>query len=181
MLFTEYKAVQVMEQERTLTNLIKNRKRIEITPCNYLGKFKLLIGAIVLLTLFFDAYILIKFRITFSSLGIVAVLTLASIMISYYLKICAKTTTLKGDTIIFNSIGNKSSVTSIRSIRKIKSKSVLGIQWTKLNYNLDGVSKSAVILNRIANSSINPELTLKKALEISKKKANHKPGPVTAN
>lgn len=170
-----------MEQEKTLTNLIKNRKRIEITPCNYLGKFKFLIASIIAFTVIFDAYILIKFRITFTSLGIVAVLTLASIMISHYLKICAKTTTLKGDTIIFNSIDNKSSVTSIRSIRRIKSKSALGIQWTKLNYNLDGVSKSAVILNRIANGSINPELTLKKALELSKKKANHKPGPVTAN
>lgn len=170
-----------MEKEKTLAHLIKNRKRIEITPCNYLGKFKLLIASIIGIVLIFDAYILINFRITFASLGIVGAVSLAGVFISYYLKVCAKTTTLKGDTIIFNSIDNKSSVTSIRSIRKIKSKSALGIQWTKLNYNLDGTTKSAIILNRIAHSTINPEQTIRKALEISKKKANHKPGPVTAN
>jgi hypothetical protein len=170
-----------MEKEKTLSHLIKNRNRIEITPCNYLGKFKLLIASIIGAVLMFDIYILLSFRITFTSLAIVGVVSLAAVLISYYLKVCAKTTTLKGDTIIFNSIDNKSSVTSIRSIRKIKSKSALGIQWTKLNYNIDGTSKSAIILNRMTQGTLNPELTIRKALEISKKKANHKPGPVTAS
>ena len=107
--------------------------------------------------------------------------TVPAIMVTILLKKSAKATSLKGDTIIFNSLDNKSSVTSIRSIRKIRSKTALGIQWTRLSYMLDGVPRSAVILNRIANSRMNPELTLRKALEINKKKANHKPGPVATN
>ena len=170
-----------MEQENTLTNLIKNRKRIDITPYNYLGKFKLLITAIPVITVLFDAYLLYSFRISYSSLGLMFAVSIMAIIVSILLKKSAKSTTLKGDTIIFNSLDNKSSVTSIRSIRKIKSKSALGIQWTKLNYNLDGVPRSTVILNRIADSRMNPELALRKALEINKKKANHKPGPVTVN
>jgi len=90
-----------MEKEKTLSHLIKNRNRIEITPCNYLGKFKLLIASIIGAVLMFDIYILLSFRITFTSLAIVGVVSLAAVLISYYLKVCAKTTTLKGDTIIF--------------------------------------------------------------------------------
>lgn len=170
-----------MEQENTLTSLIKNRKRIDITPCNYLGNFKLLIAGILLIAIIFDAYLLLSFRISFSTLGLMVAVTSTALIVSFLLKKSAKATALKGDTIIFNSLDNKSSVTSIRSIRKIRSKTALGIQWTKLNYMLDGVPRSTVILNRIANSGMNPEQTLKKALEINKKKANHKPGPVAMN
>lgn len=170
-----------MEQEKTLTSQIKNRKRIDITPSNYLSKFKLLIVCILLVSIIFDVYLILCFRISFLTIGLMLITTVPAIMVTILLKKSAKATSLKGDTIIFNSLDNKSSVTSIRSIRKIRSKTALGIQWTRLSYMLDGVPRSAVILNRIANSRMNPELTLRKALEINKKKANHKPGPVAAN
>lgn len=83
---------------------------------------------------------------------------------------------------ILKSLNKKSKVTSLRSVKSVHTKSVLGMDWTRLDYTLDGRAESAVFLGHSNNIPFSPEETIKEAVYWSKKrKANLKPGPVSAN
>ena len=96
-----------------------------------------------------------------------------------------------------NNIKNQSCVTSIRSIRRVKTSRFLGIYRTELVFHLDGSRQKAVFYNLASTLPVTPETSIKRAIKIShlnremakaqivhlerereKQKANHKPDPV---
>ena len=118
-------------------------------------------------------------RMTFLKLGMAFCIAASSIALFLYLRKKIQSTSVKGGTLILNTLDNKNKVTSLRSIKKIRTKSALGLQWTSLSYNLDGRDQNAIIVNKASAVPVLPETAIKKAIALNKKeKANHKPGPV---
>ena len=71
-------------------------------------------------------------------------------------------------------------MTSVRSVRDINTKSILGVQWTTIKYKLDGIKRSTFFINAKWAVSDTPEEVVRKAIDLStKKKANHKLGSVS--
>lgn len=90
--------------------------------------------------------------------------------------------TLKGDALILRSMSNKSSVTSIKSVRKVRTYNILGLKFTSLNYYIDGRHRKSILLGSRPGSSFTVEYFIIVAISWSKKKkANHKPGSVLAH
>ena len=170
-----------MNQKRIILGLLLSRKRVDITKKNY---FTLIRGISFVLFLFIvltNITFLYYNRLTYFSLAISG----GSILIFGFVfrKLLKNTssTSIKGDTLILNNSHNRSCVTSLRSIKRVKTASLFNIHVTHLYYNLDGRDRKTLIFTRKRAFTYTPEKLLKKAIELSKKqKANHKPGPVTA-
>jgi len=170
-----------MVQERVVIERLLNRKRVDITPLNYLKRCKRQMFVHVLVFLSAIAAILLQFGVTFISLGVSAGLLFSLAMIFLYFLKRTKSVAVKGDTLILNSFNKRSCVTSLRSIKNVNTHSFLGIQWTRMCYKLDGVTRSAFFINRSWAVVSTPEQLIKKAIQLSKKKkkANHKPDSVS--
>ena len=170
-----------MNRRKDLINSIIQRKRVDITSTNYrkITKAMLLLAT----TAFIAAaiYILISTRLTYGLLFFAGAVTGASLTILYYLYRHIQAASLKGDTLILSSLNQKNKVTSVRSIKKVKTSSFLGIQFTDMVYNLDGSNNRAIIITLASRAAVKPEKFIKKAMQISlKERANHKPGSVSA-
>lgn len=76
-----------------------------------------------------------------------------------------------GNLIISDIKKEKNLVTSIRSVRKLKTTRVGRVHFTSFNYHLDGRNRRAVILKRVPLSDLAPEVVLRKLKE-EKEKAN---------
>ena len=170
-----------MQEKRYLLNRLINRKRVGISPKNYLKKLRNI-------TFIFLGITALSFTLNFylnglTYTGLIGCVCCLGIIgsVGFYFQRYAKSTAVKGDTLILNSIKKKEScVTSLRSVKEVKTISFLGLHWTNLQYKLDGVSKKVIIFNRASSVIVRPEIAIKKAIRLSKKqKANHKPDPVT--
>lgn len=165
---------------RVVVDRLYNRKRVSVTPRNYLKRCKLFM---LLHFVFMSAVIGLLFWILgITVLSIAITLAIAFISISSFAYFAKKTKSVavKGDTLILNSFDKRSCVTSLRSIKNVHTSSLLGIQLTRLNYKLDGLTRSTVVINRSWAVPSTPEQLIKKAIQLSKKKkANHKPGSVS--
>lgn len=170
-----------MNQKRIILRLLVSRKRVDITTKNY---FSFIRGMSILLFLFIvlvNCTFLYFNEVNFLSVGISTGNLLLFGMIFRNILKNTSSTSIKGDTLILNSSNNKPCVTSLRSIKRIKSFTFFTIQITQLYYNLDGRDRKTFIFTRKNAYSYSPENLLRKAIKLSKKqKANHKPGPVTA-
>lgn len=170
-----------MNQKRIILGLLLSRKRVDITMKNYFTLIRSISYVLFLIILLVNITFLYYSRVTYFSLAIsVGSVLMFGVIFRRLLK-NTSSTSIKGDTLILNNYHNRSCVTSLRSIKQIKTASVLNIHVTHLYYNLDGRDRKTVIFTRKRSFSYTPEKLLKKAIELSKKqKANHKPGPVTA-
>lgn len=169
-----------MNQKRIILDLLISRKRINITGKNYFGLIRNLLLFSFLLIVLLNCVYLYYYDINWLSLAI----TLGNIVFFglIFINLIRKTsaTSIKGDTLILNNSNNKACVTSLRSIKRIQTISLLRLEITRLQYNLDGKDRKTYIFTRKNAYSFSPENLLRKAIELSKKqKANHKPGPVT--
>lgn len=80
---------------------------------------------------------------------------------------------IKGGTLILTDLNKRSYVTSIRSIRDARSLHIGSMQLTRINYELDGMVRKAIIVNTDRFIPFNTDKFLYKAKEIYKKqKAN---------
>lgn len=88
---------------------------------------------------------------------------------------------LKGDALILNTIDNKNCVTTLRSIRKIKTNKIGNRTITALHYNLDGTLKKAVLVSSYENTfESTPSEVIKSAQRYFKNKRQiYKPGSVS--
>lgn len=170
-----------MNQKRIILSLLLSRKRVDITSKNYFSLIRGVSFALFLLILLTNITYLYISGVDFFSLSVsIGILFLFGLLFINILK-NTSSTSIKGDTLILNNSNNKPCVTSLRSIKRVKTASILNINVTHLSYNLDGKDRKTVIFTRKTAFSYTPEKLLKKAIELSKKqKANHKPGPVTA-
>jgi len=169
-----------VHKKRKLLYSLISRKRVDITPPNYLIKTKLYLFVFMVTNLVTISALIISFGITYMTLGITTFTASFSALIIGYVIKHAQTISIKGGTLITHSMAKRSSVMSLRSIRNVKSKGFFGIEFTTIKYNLDGQNKSTIIINRNNSVPATPERSIKKAIQIYKKekKANHKPGSV---
>lgn len=169
-----------MTTEEIVLDCVNNRKRLEITPNNYLKRSKVSIAVLLVITIFAGAVFIYFKGLTITTLLIAATLVGGMALLLFYFIKRTKAAAIKGDTIILNSIGDKSCVTSVRSVREIGTTSLMFVQWTRIKYNLDGATRSTFFINAPWSVKHSPELVVNKAIEFStKKKANHKLGSVS--
>ena len=168
-----------MLQGISLLNRLESRENIYITPIKYLEKCNLVFLIMFFLAIISDLFIVFFFGKSFLTIGLVALVSFLTMGIILYLRSHIKSTYVTGDTLIFKSFDNSSKVTSLRSVQKVKTKSMLGLALTRLEYNLDGTSNSVLFINPGSSKFSSPDRVLTEAIDWSKKrKANHKPGPV---
>jgi len=168
-----------MSHESTLLHRLETREKVFITSSHYLKKWNAIFYVIALMVLGIDFFIAFTLGKSFMAIGLIAVVSILPVLFVFYLRKHIKSTYMTGDTLIFKSFDKTSKVTSLRSVRRVKTKSVLGIHWTRLDYNLDGMSNSVLIIDPIFSKSTRTEHVLSEAIDWSKKrKANHKPGSV---
>ncbi len=167
------------KSKRALLQELIARKRVQVTPDNYVRHANSILLLIPTIGIICSASLLFFTRLTFLSLGISIALIFISVFLYLYFRKRIQSTAVKGGTLILNTLDHKNKVTSLRSIKRINTKSAFGVQWTQLSYNLDGKDRSAIIVNKASAVPVLPETTIKKAIALNKKeKANHKPGPV---
>lgn len=165
----------ILNQKRILLNRLLARKRVQITSPDYLKNVHSILLIIPILGLVLTSVILFSNRLSFINLAFGIIITAASIASYLYLRKHIQSTSVKGGTLILNSFDHKSKVTSLRSIKRIQTKSALGMQWTSLSYNLDGRDRNAIIVNKASSVAVLPETAIKKAIELNKKeKESHR-------
>ncbi len=168
-----------MPSQLNLLRQLENREKVRITPTHYLKKWNLIFMLAALFILVLDFLILIALGKSFLTIGLIMLVSILPVFFVFYLRKHIKSTYMTGDALIFKSFDQTSKVTSLRSVRKVKTTSILGLQWTRLDYNLDGKHNSVLIVNVDFSDSTSTEHILTEAIDWSKKrKANHKPGPV---
>ena len=186
-----------MNDKRILIDCLLRRKRIDFSPNKYFKRLKTYLFFLISIAVLSGVYVIFSIGLSYTALLICFGIALTSLTIFYSLK-KTKTTSVKGDTLIMNNINNQSCVTSIRSIRKVKTTRFLGIFRTELIFYLDGVKRKALFYNLASSLPVTPETSIKRAIKISqlkrrlakaqilelekikeKQKANHKPDPVT--
>ena len=121
-----------MHERRKLIFKLLNRQRVAILPKNYSKNFNLALQLLLLLILSLTVIYLFSSRLTFSKLIISSIVVLLSLGFYSFCIKKIKETIIKGDTLILNSLGKKSKVTSLRSIKNVKTRSFAGLQYTNL-------------------------------------------------
>lgn len=171
-----------MQKRRQILLKLLNKQRVFIAPENYFFRLKVFIGLLATICIFIVGAILYNDIRSFVSIGVSSLIILSSVAIIYYSLKKLKSAVIQGDTLIVQSIDGNSKVTSLRSIRKVKTRSAFGVSMTKINYSLDGQTNNVVFINMAHTMPLKPDVILNNAIEKSKKrKVNHKPGPVTVN
>ena len=170
-----------MNRKRNLINQLLRRERVDITSSNNRKITKSILIALVVSFLGFTLWNIFNTRLTYSLLFFSAGTTTLFLAAALYLYRHIQAACVKGDAIILKSLDKKYNITPLRSIRKIKTNSFLGVQLTDMVYHLDGTNRRAIIITLARRAATKPERAIKKAIEISlKEKANHKPGSVSA-
>lgn len=88
-------------------------------------------------------------------------------------------TSIKGDMIIFQDLWKNSKVTTIESVQRVKTRSLLLSQMSLVSFVLDGKSRKCLILSNCdKNDPYLEEIIQTYHVQRKNKKANHKPGSV---
>lgn len=173
---------RTMTKETQLIAEFSNRSRVRISPENYTKRVRLFLYAGIALIFLFDLYLLLSSRLTFLNLGVIASSIILGAGVYFFCSLKIKSTVVKGDTLIVKSLSQKNKVASLRSIKNVRTKSLMGIQWTNLKFSLDGRNESILFFGKSSQLPISPEVAIREAVKMSKKrKANLKPGPVSAH
>jgi len=98
-----------------------------------------------------------------------AIIITCVIVVTYIIK-NEKSAVVKGSILIINSLNSHSIIISLRSIRKVKTKSVLGMYMTKINYSLDGNKNIIRFIGRSHTLPVKPDVLLNNAIKRVKKK-----------
>lgn len=169
-----------MSKKEKENHFIQTEGRINLTPSKYLSQVKLFLTLLCVGAIAISAAQIAFQGVTYLSLILTAVYAIICYLVVIYVYRHSQTASIKGDTLILNSMNKRSSVMSIRSVKKVKSQTFLGLKWTLLRYNLDGRIKTIYFVTR--KIVADPEKAVKTALASTKKKkkANHKPGSVFA-
>lgn len=171
-----------MAQERSTFAKLQERKRVDITPKNYLTRCQRVLILEFLITAIAAGSILVYFGITYTTIGVAALMILICSAVCLYIRRKTKAVAVKGDNLILNSFDNRSLVTSLRSIKSIRTTHFLLFHFTSLQFKLDGIDRTTIVINRPWAVEARPDILVKKAIALSKdnreKKANHKLGSV---
>lgn len=119
------------------TAQINANKRVDLYDKNYLIGIKwvfplLLLGTLISFTLLFSMGLM-----TQSELILYSVIALIGLFLVQLILRHVRIATLKGDTLILKCIHSKSTVMSLRSVRKARSYRFIGLNLTLVRYSLD--------------------------------------------
>lgn len=168
-----------MNQKRIILSQLLSRKRVDVTSKNYISQIRTITFIFFALIVSFISFYLYSTDLTLSTIAIAGASMAILGGILYLLRKQISGTAIKGDTLILSKDNKKFCVTSLRSIKDIKTFSFLVFQVTKLYYKLDGRTQSTLIFTVKNRYQFTPETLLRHAVMLSKKqKANHKPDPV---
>ena len=168
-----------MNQKRIILSQLLSRKRVDVTSKNYINQVRIITVMFFALILTLTSIYLYMTDLTLATIAIAAASLGVFGGILYLLRKRVSGTAIKGDTLILNKDNKKFCVTSLRSIKEIKTLSFLLFQVTRVNYKLDGRTQSTLIFTMKNRYQFTPETLLRHAMILSKKqKANHKPDPV---
>lgn len=129
-----------------LMSQLRANSRVDLYDKNYLIRLKwifpfFLLMAFISLSILFYFGLVNQTQLIISSLFVIAVLVFVQLIARR-----SRIAVLKGDTLILKGINVKSTVTLIRSVKKVSSFHFFGVQVTRLNYILDNQKKSSLIL-----------------------------------
>lgn len=133
------------DEMSVFTAKLANNVRVNLYDKDYLSRAKrtfpfLFLASLVLLTSFFFIDLISQMQlIVFSLIAFVGLLTM------YIIGKRSCIASLMGETLIFKGIDSKSTVTTLSSVRKVYTFQVFGIRITRLNYSLDGKTRSLLI------------------------------------
>ena len=150
-----------------ITSLIK-RDRTEITPKDYFKKFTRLIILQFCVGVALSALIILWLGVTFASLFIGVFLVIVPLVIALRFRTKTRRVLVKGDSLILKNYQKRSLVTSLRSIKTVRTYCLPGIHITRLVYNLDGRDKKVMIINSSWAVVNTPEKLIRKAMHLSK-------------
>lgn len=117
--------------------------------------------------------------VTFTSLGILAGLGFLSLVLIRFIWKNSRSVSLKGDNLILKSMGNQNTIAPVGSIRKVETKVLMGVEYTKIRFYLDGSFSGFFIFTKRGGET--PETLIRKQIRASrkrKKEANRKPDSV---
>lgn len=165
-----------------MTNLnqsIDERQPISISTIAKKEKNLLMALAIIVLVVHISFLIVFRGNIILSCLLALSGITMLIILNNFIKKYAALT--IKGEHLIFNSYSGKTSVTPIRSIKKLSTLRFMDKKFVKLQYFLDGKKYNVIIFSNVS-AIREPEQILTEALNhIKNKRQIYKPGSVSVN
>lgn len=157
-----------------------SKYRLRVTKKGYIQAARRNIFILFVSGTFLSISTLLFLGKNFESLIVASFIEFVFLITTVYLFKKIRSASIKDGFLLMKTASKVSKVTSLRSIKNLKTKTILGIQITKLRYNLDGGNHTGVIINTANSKHSSPEALIKKELFAyeEKKKANHKPGPV---
>src|SRR5690606_12274084 len=166
----------IMNQKRIILSQLLSRKRVDVTSKNYINQIRMISFLFFALIVAFISVYLYLTDLTLITIGVAVASLVVFGGILFLLRKQISGTAIKGDTLILNKDNKRFCVTSLRSIKEIKTFSFFVFQVTKLYYKLDGRTQSTLIFTVKNRYQFTPETLLRHAVILSKKqKANHKP------
>lgn len=135
----------VKDELAILTAHISANTRVDLYDKNYLYRIKwtfplLLLISLITLSVLFSTGLMNQTQLIISSLVVMVILIVVQVLARR-----SRVAALKGDTLILKGIDSKSTITSLKSIRRANSYQIFGIPVTHLNYTLDHQKKSLIV------------------------------------
>ena len=120
-------------------------KRVELYEKDYLRRIKwtfptLLLTSLISLSILYYTGVLNQMQLIISSAIVLVILSVVQLLARR-----TRVAALKGDSLILKGIDSKSTVTSIKSIRKAHTYQIFGVSVTRLNYTIDKRSQSSLV------------------------------------
>ena len=128
-----------------LSDKLNDNARVDLYDKNYLFRIKwtfpmLLLSSLITLSVLFSTGVMNQIQLIISSVVVMIVLLIVQVLSRR-----ARVAALKGDSIILKGIDSKSTVTSLRSVRRANSYQIFGIPITHLNYTLEQQKKTSIV------------------------------------
>lgn len=152
--------------QETLLRQISRRERIQIT-----SGLQVYLSLALLMTYVAGSTAWITysfFAIGLSWLWIAMTLGLAFLFFPLFFWVCRLADiAVKGDVLMINQLFKPCSVTSVTSIRDIKTHKFLSLTFTRLTYYLDGKKGTICLVKRLVKPGTEPELIIRTLLAIN--------------
>lgn len=162
----------------SFTSQLNQSDKIPISTINEKRK-RVLLGIFFLIVLLHSLLIFYFYsgsKIIITALGFSL---LASIFLYRKNYLLLSSASIKGDSLILKNVKNQNSVTSLRSIRKLKTQRIGGMIFTFVHYKLDGSNRRALLVSGPENK-LQPIVALRSAQRHYKNKRQiYKPGSVS--
>lgn len=153
-----------MTKEERLLIKLNNHERVVLS---YGNEFVKLIAILILIIAFLVAsFAFYHFRISIFTAVVSSALLLAYWIFFRTIKKYVSAS-IKGEMLIIKDLFNTNKVTSLKSIKSMSSTTLLGINYTKITFKLDGVKYSISIVKKLENEDLENEKIIKTAINIA--------------